>query len=132
MTDLTNTPKTRTAQGEARVSPSRSPEAHPPAARVASNTHRNTHQPEENPMNTNTTNGSPQGTKTSSSTEATERMDAFTVREFETAGEKRRDWTRIGVAFQHKDGKGYSLILQALPVDGKVELRLHEAKEKDA
>ena len=83
-------------------------------------------------MNTNTTNGSPQGTKTSSTTEATERMDAFTVREFETAGEKRRDWTRIGVAFQHKDGKGYSLILQALPVDGKVELRLHEAKEKDA
>ena len=31
MTDLTNTPKARTAQGEARVSPSRSPEAHQPA-----------------------------------------------------------------------------------------------------
>ena len=82
-------------------------------------------------MNTNTTNGSPQGTKTSS-TETPERMDAFTVREFEAGGEKRRDWTRIGVAFQHKDGKGYSLILQALPVDGKVELRLHEPKEKGA
>ena len=67
-----------------------------------------------------------------SSTSTTERMDAFTVREFEAGGEKRREWTRIGVAFKHKDGKGYSLILQALPVDGKVELRLHEVKEKDA
>ena len=126
MTDLTNTPKTRTAQGEARVSPSRSPEAHHPAARAAST--RNTHQPEKTQMNTNT-----QTRSTSTSTsEATERMDAFTVREFEAGGEKRRDWTRIGVAFPHKDGKGYSLILQALPVDGKVELRIHEVKEKDA
>ena len=121
MTDLTTTPKTRTAQGDAGVSPPHPAEAHPPAARASST--RNTHPPEENPMNT--------ATKTSS-TEATERMDAFTVREYEAGGEKRRDWTRIGVAFPHKDGKGYSLILQALPVDGKVELRLHEAKEKDA
>ena len=83
-------------------------------------------------MNTNTTNGSPQGTKTSSSTETPERFDAFTVREYQASGEQRREWTRIGVAFPHKDGKGYSLILQALPVDGKVELRMHEAKEKDA
>ena len=91
-------------------------------------------------MNTNTThgspqgttNGSPQGTKTSSSTETSERMDAFTVREFEAGGEKRRDWTRIGVAFPHRDGKGFNVILQALPVDGRIELRLHEAKEKDA
>ncbi len=60
-------------------------------------------------------------------------FDAFTVREYEASnGESRREWTRIGVAFPHKDGKGYSLLLQALPVDGKVELRLHEAKEKDA
>ena len=130
MTDLANTPKARTAQGEARVSPSRSPEAHHPAARAAST--RNTHQPEETQMNTNTTNGSPQGTKTSSSTENAERMDAFTVREFEAGGEKRREWTRIGVAFPHKDGKGFNVILQALPVDGRIELRLHETKEKDA
>lgn len=76
-------------------------------------------------MNTNT--------KTSTrSTETNERLDAFNVREFEVGGEKRRDWTRIGVAFKHKDGKGYSLLLQALPIDGKVELRIHEAKEKDA
>ncbi len=124
MTDLTNTPRSRAAQGEARRSPSRSPEAHQPAARVASNTHRNTHPLEDSNMNTKTS--------STSTTETPERMDAFTVREFEAGGEKRRDWTRIGVAFPHKDGKGYSLILQALPVDGKVELRIHEVKEKDA
>ena len=122
MTDLTNTPRSRATQGEARRSPSHSPEAHQPAARVASNTHRNTHQPEDSNMNT----------KTSSTTETPERMDAFTVREFEAGGEKRREWTRIGVAFPHKDGKGFNVILQALPVDGRIELRLHEAKEKDA
>ena len=122
MTDLTNPPRARTAQGEARVSPSRSPEAHHPAARAASN--RKTHQPENHSMNTKTS--------TPSSTETTERLDAFVVREYEAGGEKRRDWTRIGVAFPHKDGKGFNVILQALPVDGRIELRLHEVKEKDA
>ncbi len=36
MTDLTTTPKARTAKGAARVSPSRSPEAHQPAGEVRS------------------------------------------------------------------------------------------------
>ena len=121
MHDLTNIPNTHTAQGDAGVSPPHPAEAHPPAARAAST--RNTHQPEENQMNTNTQ---------TRSTETPERMDAFTVREFEAGGEKRREWTRIGVAFPHKDGKGFNVILQALPVDGRIELRLHEAKEKDA
>ena len=120
MHDLTSTPRARATQGEAGISSPHPSEAHQPAARAASN--RNTHQP-ENSMNTNT--------KTSS-TETTERMDAFTVREDEAGGEKRRDWTRIGVAFPHKDGKGFNVILQALPLDGRIELRVHEAKEKDA
>ena len=56
------------------------------------------------------------------------RYDAFTVREYETAGEKRSDWTRLGVAFPHSDGKGFNLVLTALPVDGKITVRLHEPK----
>lgn len=62
----------------------------------------------------------------------TERFDAFSVRSYAAGGEERSEWTRIGVAFPHKDGKGYSLILQALPVDGKVELRIHEPKKEQA
>lgn len=56
------------------------------------------------------------------------RMDAFTVREFEQNGEKKNDWLKIGVAFPHKDGKGYNILLQAVPVDGEIYLRIHEPK----
>jgi hypothetical protein len=59
------------------------------------------------------------------------RFDAFTVRDYEIAGEKRSDWTRIGVAFPHQDSKGYRIVLNALPVGGVVMLRLYEAKEHD-
>lgn len=60
----------------------------------------------------------------------TERFNAFTVREYEVNGEKRTDWTKIGVAFPHKDGKGFGVLLHALPVDGKIELRVHEPKDE--
>ena len=32
-------------------------------------------------------------------------------------------WTAIGAAFPHRDGDGYNLILNALPVGNKVVLR---------
>lgn len=38
-------------------------------------------------------------------------------------------WLKIGAAFEHKDGKGYNLTLQALPTDGRLVLR--EYKEPD-
>lgn len=60
------------------------------------------------------------------------RFDAYTVREYELDGEKKGDWTPLGVAFPHKDGKGFNVILHALPVDGKLVLRLHEPKDDSA
>ena len=33
-------------------------------------------------------------------------------------------WLAIGAAFGHQDGDGYNIVLQALPIDGKVVLRL--------
>lgn len=36
----------------------------------------------------------------------------------------------IGAAFAHRDGNGYNVILQALPIDGKIVLRV--PKERDA
>ena len=39
-------------------------------------------------------------------------------------------WTKIGVAFPHNDGKGCSLMLEALPLDGKLTIRTAESKEK--
>ena len=38
-------------------------------------------------------------------------------------------WLKIGAAFEHKDGKGFNLALQALPTDGRLVLR--EYKEPD-
>lgn len=41
---------------------------------------------------------------------------------------KRQDpfWLKVGAAFQHKDGKGLNIVLQALPPDGRLVLRDYE------
>lgn len=38
-------------------------------------------------------------------------------------GEDDTFWLNIGSAFEHKDKKGYNVVLQALPLDGKLVLR---------
>jgi hypothetical protein len=37
-------------------------------------------------------------------------------------------WTKIGAVFAHKDGKGYDVVLDCLPLDGRISIR--EPKEK--
>ena len=37
-------------------------------------------------------------------------------------------WTKIGVAFAHNDGKGFSVMLEAFPVDGKITIRTNDKK----
>jgi len=50
-------------------------------------------------------------------------LHAYTVQEYETAdGKKARNWTRIGVAFPHKDGSGFNIDLHCLPLDGRIVL----------
>ena len=38
-------------------------------------------------------------------------------------------WLNIGLAFPHKDGNGFNVVLQALPLDGKIVCR--EVAEED-
>lgn len=38
-------------------------------------------------------------------------------------------WTDIGVAWATKDGKGYTLTLNAIPVNGRIVMRIAEAKD---
>lgn len=45
----------------------------------------------------------------------------YTVRE-SAAGEKSY-WSKIAIAWAHKDGNGYNVQMDALPVDGKLVLR---------
>jgi hypothetical protein len=40
-------------------------------------------------------------------------------------------WLAIGAAFMHQDGDGYNIVLQALPIDGKVVLRLPKEDKGD-
>lgn len=40
-------------------------------------------------------------------------------------------WTRVGSAWGHKDGKGYNVVLSALPVNGRLVLR-EPSEEEDA
>jgi hypothetical protein len=70
--------------------------------------------------------------KTNKPAPETKRFNAYTVRDFERNGATEHDWMRIGVAFPNEDGKGFNLILHAVPVDGKVVVRLHEPKEDAA
>jgi hypothetical protein len=55
---------------------------------------------------------------------------AYTVRDYEKDGKKDSYWMEIGVAFLHKDGKGFDAALSALPVDGRIVFRLNEEKKK--
>jgi len=33
-------------------------------------------------------------------------------------------WDRIGVAWRHRDGKGFNIDLGCVPIDGKITLRV--------
>jgi hypothetical protein len=33
-------------------------------------------------------------------------------------------WTRIGAAWAHTDGKGFNIQLEAVPLDGRITLRV--------
>jgi|HubBroStandDraft_4_1064222.scaffolds.fasta_scaffold400837_1 hypothetical protein len=38
-------------------------------------------------------------------------------------------WTRIGAAWAHADGKGYSVQIDAVPLDGRISLRVDSDKK---
>ena len=58
------------------------------------------------------------------------RLDCLVVREYEAKdGTKKKSWTKIGVAFEGRDG-GYNLTLDALPIDGRIIMR--EPRQDDA
>jgi hypothetical protein len=43
-------------------------------------------------------------------------------------GTEKPFWTAIGAAWAHKDGKGLRIRLDAIPVNGVIELRINEPK----
>lgn len=53
---------------------------------------------------------------------------AYQVRE---GAEGKAYFNRVGSAFAHNDGKGFNLILDSLPVDGRVTLRAPQDRLAD-
>jgi hypothetical protein len=47
-------------------------------------------------------------------------LNVFTVEEFESNGKTGKSWTKIGAAFPHKEGPGFSIELKAFPIDGRL------------
>lgn len=52
---------------------------------------------------------------------------AYSIRE---RGEgKKAKFTEIGVAFPHKDGKGFDVLCDAMPLSGRITLRVPSEKK---
>ena len=47
-------------------------------------------------------------------------LNVFTVEEYESNGKTGKHWTKIGAAFPHKEGIGFSIELKAFPIDGRL------------
>lgn len=53
---------------------------------------------------------------------------AFIVQNYQSGGEDKSHWSRIGSVWPHKDGKGFDVTLSAFPVDGRLVIRPNEPK----
>jgi hypothetical protein len=63
-------------------------------------------------------------------TQGINRYGVFVVENFTDKNDHEQSrWTRIGVAFAHKDGKGLNVECKAVPVDGKFVIRLQESQD---
>ena len=50
---------------------------------------------------------------------------------YHVPGREKAPWTRIGAAWDHKDGKGFTLQLELVPVtEGRIVLRAFDPKEE--
>lgn len=61
------------------------------------------------------------------------RLDAVAAREYESGGQTRTSFTRIGVALPTKRGDGYTLLLEAIPAPtgGQFRILLMPPKPRD-
>jgi hypothetical protein len=77
-------------------------------------------------MNATRTNAAPPKAPSAAPSKAPSHV-AYQVRSSE--GQK-SIWTRIGGAWPHADGQGFNIQLDALPIDGRVTLRIPSEKDR--
>jgi hypothetical protein len=66
------------------------------------------------------TNRAPAPVQQSLPASASSYLNVFTVEEYERDGKTQKRWTKIGAAFPHKEGIGFSIELKAFPIDGRL------------
>jgi hypothetical protein len=54
----------------------------------------------------------------------------YHVKNYESKGEEKAVWTKIGAAWAHEDGEGFTQQLDMVPLDGLIVTR--KVQEKDA
>jgi hypothetical protein len=69
---------------------------------------------------TQQTNRAPAPVQQSLPSSASTYLNVFTVEEYERDGKTQKRWTKIGAAFPHKEGIGFSIELKAFPIDGRL------------
>ena len=68
---------------------------------------------------------------------ANQRYDVLSTRRYKTSsGEEKTAWTTVGVAFEQRDGKGFSVNLHCVPVpdkeSGEIRLVMRIPQPKEA
>ncbi len=63
-----------------------------------------------------------------STTDHTKKQPSHVAYQVREGKDDQSFWTRIGVAWATKDAKGYTIQLSAVPLDGKIVLRVNEPK----
>ena len=56
---------------------------------------------------------------------------SFTAYQVKTDRDEKSHFTKVGAAFAHRDGKGHTVTLDAMPVDGRIVLRSAKERLKD-
>jgi hypothetical protein len=69
---------------------------------------------------------------TTTNSRKTQPFVLYSVRDYEKNGEKKSDWTRIGVAFWHRDENGFDGVLDAIPLNGRFAARKSKPKSDQA
>jgi hypothetical protein len=67
-------------------------------------------------------------TNTETSSKAT-RKPSHTAYSIRDRGDKDSKWTEIGVAFPHKDGKGFDILFDVMPLNGRISIRVPSEKK---
>lgn len=62
--------------------------------------------------------------KTSKTEAATTNAPSHVAYQVKNRDGKKAIWTRVGSAWAHSDGAGFNVQLEALPIDGKITLRI--------